>query len=408
MTGKARTFVIVTQVYVPDPAAAGQHLADVAEELVRRGNRVIVYTASRGYADPSVKYPRRETIRGVDVRRIPLASFGKSSIPIRLLGGMSFILQATVRAIFSRSVDAVLVSTSPPIAPLAGVAIGRLRRAPIKYWVMDVNPDQMVALEKLPAGALPVRLFEWLNRLILRNASDVIVLDRFMADRIAKKGDVRGRVSVLPPWSLPAHPLPHAENPFRREHDLDGKFVLMYSGNHGPSNPLTTVIEAAKRMTDESRFVMLVVGGGIAKGEVDDASSPNIISIPYQPPSELMYSLAAADVHVVSVGDRMAGIVHPSKVYAAMAAGRPILLLGPAENHVADILASHDIGWHIAHGDVDAAERLLRALVASDRAELERKGRVARAVMAASGGQDAARSRVCDVIEEGTQGDSRG
>lgn len=408
MTGKVRTFLIVTQVYVPDPAALGQHLADVAEELARRGNRVIVYTASRGYADPSVKYPRRETIRGVDVRRIPLSSFGKSSIPVRLLGGMSFVLQATLRTIFSRGVDAVVVSTSPPIAPLAGVAIGVLHRAPIKYWVMDVNPDQMVALGKLPPRALPVRLFDWLNRLILRNASDVIVLDRFMADRIAKKGDVRGRLSVLPPWSLPAHPVPRNENPFRSQYDLNGKFVLMYSGNHGPSNPLTTVIEAAKRMTDEARFVMLVVGGGTAKGEIDDASSPNIVSIPYQAQSELMYSLAAADVHVVSVGDRMAGIVHPSKVYAAMAAGRPILLLGPPENHVADILASHDIGWHIAHGDVDAAERLLRDLVASDRSEVERKGRVASAVMAASGGQEAARSRVCDVIEEGTRRHSRG
>ena len=182
----------------------------------------------------------------------------------------------------------------------------------------------------------------------------------------------------------------------------------MYSGNHGPSNPLTTVIEAAERMTDVAGFVMLVVGGGITKGEVDDASSPNIVSIPYQQQSELMYSLAAADVHVVSVGDRRAGIVHPSKVYAAMAAGRPILLLGPPENHVADILASHDIGWHIAHGDVDAAERLLRDLVASDRSEVERKGRVASAVMAASGGQEAARSRVCDVIEEGTRRHSRG
>ena len=24
----------------------------------------------------------------------------------------------------------------------------------------------------------------------------------------------------------------HAANPFRREHELDGKFVIMYSGNH--------------------------------------------------------------------------------------------------------------------------------------------------------------------------------
>jgi colanic acid biosynthesis glycosyl transferase WcaI len=321
---------------------------------------------------------------------------------VRIAGGMSFVVQATLRAAFTRGVDAVLVSTSPPLAPLAGVAIGRMHGAPIKYWVMDVNPDQMVALDRLRPRAWPVRAFEWLNRMILRDATDVIVLDRFMADRIAKKGTVRGVITVLPPWSVRTNPPPKKENPFRREHGLNGKLVLMYSGNYGPSNPLTTLIEAAKRMTDEPRFVMMVVGGGIAKSEVAEASSPNVISIPLQPQEEMMNSLTAADIHVVSVGDRMAGIVHPSKVYAAMAAGRPILLLGPRENHVADILASHDIGWHITHGDVDGAERLLRALVASDRSELERKGRLASEVMAATGGLDAACARVCDVIEAGT------
>jgi hypothetical protein len=48
---KQKTFVFLSQVYVPDPAAVGQHLADVAEELARAGQRVIVLTADRGYDD---------------------------------------------------------------------------------------------------------------------------------------------------------------------------------------------------------------------------------------------------------------------------------------------------------------------------------------------------------------------
>ncbi|WP_410963599.1 hypothetical protein, partial [Salmonella sp. SAL4455] len=44
-----RTVVILTQVYVPDPASLGQYMHDVAMELVRRGTRVVVFTADRGY-----------------------------------------------------------------------------------------------------------------------------------------------------------------------------------------------------------------------------------------------------------------------------------------------------------------------------------------------------------------------
>jgi colanic acid biosynthesis glycosyl transferase WcaI len=397
----ARTFVFLSQVYVPDPAAVGQHLADAAEELAHRGHRVIVFTSSRGYDDPSAVYPRREALRGVDVRRVPFASFGKSSITIRMLGGILFVLQAIVRSAFIRGVDAVVVSTSPPVASFGAVIIGMIHSAPVKYWIMDVNPDQIVALGYAGPNDLPVKVFDWLNRLILRRASDVIVLDRFMAERINRKVDVSEKLVVLPPWPAedPEVVVSHEDNPFRKRHDLNGKTVVMYSGNHGPSNPLTTVIDAARRVCDDPRLVLMFLGGGVGKREVEAAGCPNIRSLPYEPQSELRYSLAAADVHLVTVGDLIPGIVHPSKVYGAMAVARPILLVGPDENHVSDILRDNDIGWHVRHGDVDGAERVLREIASADPAELADKGRRAREVMAAMGRKSVACGRVCDVLE---------
>jgi hypothetical protein len=91
----------------------------------------------------------------VDVRRIPFSSFGKRSIAIRTLGGGLFVLQAILRSIMVRGVDAVVVSTSPPIGSFGAVVIGLLHKAPVKYWVMDVNPDQLVALGMMNERALP-------------------------------------------------------------------------------------------------------------------------------------------------------------------------------------------------------------------------------------------------------------
>ena len=77
---RPRTVVIFSQVFVPDPASVGQHIFDVAAELARRGFRVKVFTANRGYDDPSVVYPKFEVRDGVEIRRLPLSSFGKKSI----------------------------------------------------------------------------------------------------------------------------------------------------------------------------------------------------------------------------------------------------------------------------------------------------------------------------------------
>ena len=90
------TVLFITQVYPPDPAAVGQQLADVAADLAARGRSVTVLTADRGYDDPAVRYPRRETREGVRIVRLPWSSLGKRSMLLRLAGGLSFIVQATL------------------------------------------------------------------------------------------------------------------------------------------------------------------------------------------------------------------------------------------------------------------------------------------------------------------------
>ena len=376
MPSPRRTFLLLSQVYVPDPAAVGQHMADAAAELARRGHRVVVLTSARGYDDPSVEYPRRETIDGVEVRRIPLTSFGKRSLPLRLLAGVSFTLQAIVRSFAVRSVDTIVVSTTPPLALLAAVTIGMLRRASIKFWVMDLNPDQLVALGVIGATSLAARVFDALNRLILRRAADVIVLDRFMADRVNRKLDVKDKLEIIPPWPHEDHlePVSRDDNPFRSRHHLAGKVVVMHSGNHGPSNPFGTILQAAERLKDVPELMFLFVGGGTGKREVEAAASSNVVSLPYQPLDELRYSLSAADVHLVTMGDAMVGIVHPCKVYGAMAVARPVLLLGPERCHVADLMNEGNIGWRISQGDVDGAERVLREIARTPALRSRRAG----------------------------------
>ena len=202
---KRGTILLLTQVYVPDPASVGQHLHDVAAELVNRGHRVIVYAASRGYDDPSRKYPLREVRDGVEIRRLPLSSFGKKSIPLRVLGGLLLMFQQMIRGLFVGGMDRILVSTSPPMCPVAALVISWIRRTPIVYWVMDLNPDQVIELGKIKEGSLAARTMNWLNRRILGRARRVVALDRFMLERLQKKRDVAEKTAVMPPWPHDDH-----------------------------------------------------------------------------------------------------------------------------------------------------------------------------------------------------------
>jgi hypothetical protein len=398
------TLLVISQVYPPDPAAVGQQLADVAEEMVRRGWRVRVWTAARGYEDPRQRYPRRESRGGVEVRRLPLSSFGKGGIAVRLVAQAAFMAQAVVRAIFAREATALLVSTSPPFAGFGGWLVSVVRRVPLVWWVMDINPDQMVESGRLSARSPLARVFDWMNRRTLARARDVIVLDRFMRDRVLAKAPVASKLHVVPPWPHDnvLEDVPHEANPFRRRHGLEGSFVVMYSGNHGLSTPLATLLDAAGRLAAEPRLKFVFIGGGVIKKEIDALvardAPPNILSLPYQPLDAIRYSLSAADVHVVSVADEAVGIVHPCKIYGALAIGRPVIALAAEQSHAADILARHRVGWLIEHGRVERLVTLLEQLVATPRAELAAMGAEAKRAARECYARSELLGRVCDIV----------
>ncbi len=403
------TILVLSQVYVPDPASVGQHVADAAAELVRRGHRVVVLTSANGYDDPKVKYPHRETRDGVEIIRLPFSSFGKGSIPVRLLGGMLFMLQCVVRGPFVGGLRAILVSTSPPMCAAAAMVISVLRGVPIKYWVMDLNPDQMIELGKVKPDALAVKVYDAFNRMVLRRAADVVALDRFMAARLNRKVDVSHKLAVMPPWPHDDHlgVIPHETNPFRKQHKLDGKFVIMFSGNHAISNPVKTLVDAAVQLRLRKDIVFMFIGSGAGKKDVEAAIAEhnltNMVSLPYQPLDKIKFSLSAADVHLVSVGNEAVGVVHPCKVYGAMAVSRPVLLLGPDPCHISDLVRDHRIGWHITHGDVSGAAETVERIVATAPEELAAMGRRASMLIDRDLSKSVLCGRFCDVVERGLE-----
>jgi glycosyltransferase involved in cell wall biosynthesis len=235
---------------------------------------------------------------------------------------------------------------------------------------MDLNPDEAIAAGWLRQESLTARVLSRMLSHSLRRAGVVIALDRFMKDRIEAKGIEPQKIVVVPPWAHDDHvrfDLVGREE-FRKLHKFSDKFVVMYSGNHSPCHPLDTLLEAAERLADRDEIAFCFVGGGSefkkVQERVQDRRLPNVLCLPYQPFERLSASLSAADLHVVVMGDKYVGIVHPCKVYNVLAVGIPFLYIGPIESHVHDIISQAGSGAYAAvHGDVDTVTaNILRAM----------------------------------------------
>src|SRR5262249_11750296 len=145
-----------------------------------------------------------------------------------------------------------------------GACYAKLRGCRFVYWVMDLNPDEAVAAGWLRPGSLATRVLDGLSRFSFRRADKIIALDRFMAERIEAKGISRSKIEIIAPWSHDdvVRFDEEGREQFRREHGVSEKFVVMYSGNHSPCHPLTTLLEAARVLASDPCFVFLFVGGG--------------------------------------------------------------------------------------------------------------------------------------------------
>ncbi|HLU68515.1 MAG TPA: glycosyltransferase family 4 protein [Kofleriaceae bacterium] len=371
---------LLNQYFWPDRSAAGQMMADLAEDLAGAGASVTALAGRQSYTDGAL-FPPRETWQGVDIRRVAATAFGRASLWRRGADHAAFLAAATARLIGLPDLDVVLTATTPPLLPLAGLLRKRARGTRFVYWVHDLFPDAAIELGLLRRGSPPARALERASRAALEGADAVIAIGACMAERIAAKGVARERVHVVHNWADGAaiRPLSHQENRFRREHGLGGRFVVLYSGNMGRGHTFDALVAAARALRPREDVLFLFIGGGARRAEVERQARdlPNVRFLPYQPREDLPMSLGAADLAVVTLRDEALGVMVPSKLYGYMAAGRPILYVGPAASTVARVIAEAGCGAAFDGRDPAAIAGFIEQL-AADRARAEALGRAAR------------------------------
>ncbi len=354
--------LLLNQAFYPDVAATAQYAADLAVKLVERGHRVTVIASRRGYADPGLTFARSEKWRGIQILRCPTTAFGKGARWRRALDFASFFAACALRLAVLPRFDCVVALTSPPLIAVLGAVVARMNGARFIHWVMDLNPDEAIAAGWLRPRSRAARMLNAAFQFSLRGSDQVIALDRFMAERLTQKGVHAGKLSIIPPWShdeVVTYDLEGAAE-FRKNHGLEGKFVVMYSGNHSPCHPLDTLLEAARRLRKATRIVFCFVGGGSEFAHVGQFAKShdlqNIRCIPYQPLTGISASLSAADLHQVVMGDAFVGIVHPSKVYNIRRLGIPFLYVGPTRSPIADFNPAGSFRHGDASGVADFIE----------------------------------------------------
>ena len=341
----------------------------MAGELVRRGHEVHVVCSRGRYAGGVVTEAGRRDQDGVCVHRVSAAGFGRLRAAGRLAAWGSYYALAFGRAARLGRFDACLALTTPPFIGLAGVALKRLRRTRLVLWSMDVWPDVAEGLGVIRAGGLPSRALRMAARAIYREADAVISLGSCMTERLRRAGADPSRIMTVHNW-VPGEcvrPMPPGTGWLAGRAPVDGRFVVMYSGNMGMGHEFETILDAAASLRDDDSVQFLFVGEGKRQPQVAAESARralgNVHLMAPVPLADLSALLGSADVHLLSMRPGLEGMMVPSKVYGILAAARPAVMVGSTENEAARVLRESGAGYTVPAGRADVVCSAIRRLM---------------------------------------------
>ena len=372
--------VFVNQFFYPDEAATSQILTDVVRGACC-DDRITVVCGASGYAGGVAANASGEggpglTPWGIRVIRVGTARFGHG--PVRkLLSYSGFYLGAAWATLSGERADVVVTMTTPPLLGLIGLMAQRWRGARHFIWEMDVYPDVAVELGTFRRGGMCDRVVGWLADSPRRAADGVIVLGPCMAERVRARGVPARKIFIAENWADGTTIRPQ---PFRN----DGTLRVLYSGNLGLAHEFRTLVEALPEVERQGGVEFVFSGSGPRKAwlEAECRRFGCVRFGAFQPREKLGELLGLCDVGLVTQVPATLGCVVPSKVYGILAAGRPVLFVGPKAATPARIVERYRCGWQVEPGDAGGLARLLGEL--AERPERVREaGRRARAAFEA-------------------------
>jgi len=227
------------------------------------------------------------------------------------------------------------------------------------YLVHDIWPDTGIRLGKIKEGSLLARSWDFFNRLDFDRASAIVVIGRCMKSLVDAKTGGRNahKTRIIPVCGddKAITPIPREENPCIGQWGLAGKFVVSYMGNMGRFHDMETIMEAAKLLKEREDISFVLAGDGHKKEWVRGFAAahdlPSCQFHPYIDAENYPRALACAHAGLVSLSEGQQGLSVPSKSFAFMAAGIPLVAVMPRECEIARIVEEEGCGVVVRPGD---------------------------------------------------------
>ncbi|MBD3367978.1 MAG: glycosyltransferase [Candidatus Eisenbacteria bacterium] len=401
-TGRGMRVLFMTQYFPPETGAAPQRAYHFALDLVRAGHDVTVVTGMPNHPS-GVKhraYGRRlfarESRDGIRIIRSYLYATPRKTFATRMLNQISFMVSSVLAALFTRRVDAVVVTSPPLFLGLSAWLVSLEKRVPFVLDVRDYWPYAAVELGQLTNPRV-IAMARGLESFLYRRAARIVAVTPGMIDLMVERGIPRHRIVLI---TNGADTDLFAPNPGAKPGN--GSFTVLYSGTHGLVHGMDAIIDAAEILRRKAEVRILMVGDGVAKDDLVEESRrrglDNVSFRPSEDPEALVGTIRGADLCLATTtAGSFGGGTIPVKLFDYMACARPIV--AAVSGDAADVVREAGSGVVVEPGDGEGIANAVLGLI-GDEERRDRMGRSGREYVMTHYSRRELAARMTSILEE--------
>lgn len=305
-----------------------------------------------------------------------LNRYNRSNILKRIVSWVNFTFLLFFKIMFAPSSSKWLISTNPPLAPwLSGLL--RMKGCKVVLLIYDVYPEALVAGKIISEKNILYRIWHSITQRTYSNAHQIICIGETMSEYLINQNEkLRQKIITIPNWNtIDFKPIEKNENFYRIKRHAENKIHIVYSGNLGATHDFMTILEAAKKLKNDDRFVFSIIGEGYQKDDIvnfiKENDLKNIVWETYKPASEIADVYLSADISLVTMREGIEKASIPSKTFNVLAAGSAILAISPDGSELQKLVISKQIGHCFKPGEVEKVIHWLKELAENKEKLLE-------------------------------------
>lgn len=350
--------LILSEYFYPDKSSTPKVLTELAEDIVKNGIEVDVITSRSSYRGQNSDLKSREVHEGINIKRVYSSKFNRNKALGRIINYLTFLVSAFKNTIIKKDYDYILLVSNPPVLPIIGYVVNKIRKKPYIYLLHDIYPDMAIKVGAIKENGLICNVMTTINKKIYNSAYKIVVLGKDMKQNLLNKNVSEDKIEIITNWADKEKIYKvEKSNVFSKEQKINNTFNIVYTGNIGRFHDIETILETANNLQERNDIKFVFVGDGYKKKDIESYVTKfklqNIKILDYQYGETYNQLLNSADLFITTLDKGIEGLGVPSKTYSYLAASKPIIAIMNKESEIGSLIEDNKLGLRVNSGEVD-------------------------------------------------------